>query len=102
MEGKNYSAHVDTVTAARRKRKKLPNANVPSLRPLASKCNAGPIVRPGRRDRKQSYQTMMRDSSRWSSWAAGNWARRNSMKRRARGRPLLRSKPMRKRKTKSK
>src|SRR6266851_8191402 len=35
------------------------------------------------------------DSSRLSSGDWGNWPRRNSMKRRERGRPLVRSKPMR-------
>ena len=42
-----------------------------------------------------AHGTMMRDSSRLSSGDCGNWARRNSMKRRERGRPLVRSKPMR-------
>src|SRR6266567_375266 len=37
-----------------------------------------------------SYGTMMRDSSPWSSGDCGNWPRRNSMKRRERGRPLVR------------
>jgi len=38
---------------------------------------------------------MMRDSSRFRSGAAGNWLRRNSMKRRERGRPLVRNNPIR-------
>src|SRR6266571_5562486 len=45
--------------------------------------------------RTRHYGTMMWDSSRLSSGDWGNWPRRNSMKRRERGRPLVRSRPMR-------
>src|SRR5713226_2021647 len=56
----------------------------------ASLVQAGMAVRRTRR-----YGTMMRDSSRSSSGDCGNWLRRNSMKRRERGRPVVRSRPMR-------
>jgi hypothetical protein len=44
---------------------------------------------------ESDYGAMMRDGSRLSSGAAGNWLRRNSTKRRERGRPLVRNNPMR-------
>lgn len=61
-----------------------------SFRIAASDCLAlclGPQVR--------LHGMMIRDSSRLSSGDCGNWPRRNSMNRRERGRPLVRSKPMR-------
>src|SRR5713101_1402293 len=45
--------------------------------------------------RTRRYGTMMRDSSRLSPGDCEKWPRRNSMKRRERGRPLVRSRPMR-------
>src|SRR3974390_2081035 len=56
------------------------------------------VVR-GKRRTAESYGTMMRDSSRFRSWSPGNCPRKNSMKRRERGRPFARKSPIRNRNT---
>ena len=46
-----------------------------------------------------AYGKIIRDSSRCNSFASGNWLRKYSMKRRARGRPFVCKSPIRYRNT---